>query len=92
MTKYYEVLVELRIESETRKGETKIKKLKETYLVDAMSVTEAEARVIESFKDFSQDYSVIQVKASKVVEVITYEEKKKNEKKDNNIDYDLINE
>ena len=76
MTKYYEVLVELRIQSETRKGETKIKRLKETYLVDAMSVTEAEARVVESFKDFSQDYSVIQVKSSKVVEVITHEEAK----------------
>ncbi len=44
--KYYEVLVELKIESENRKGGVNIKKIKETYLVDALSVTEAEARIV----------------------------------------------
>jgi hypothetical protein len=75
--KYYEVLVELKIETEGRKGESKIKKIKETYLVDAMSVTEAEARVVESFSKggFSQDYQVVQVKGSKVVDVILPEKK-----------------
>jgi hypothetical protein len=73
MSKYFEVLVELKIESENSKGDSKIKKVKETYLVDAMSVTEAEARVVESFTNsgFSQDYSVLQAKGSKIIDVIT---------------------
>ena len=77
MTKYYEVLVELKIESVSSKGDSRIKKIKETYLVDAMSVTEAEARVIKSFSDsgFYQDYNVIQVKGSKIIDVISNEEK-----------------
>lgn len=76
--KYYEVLVELKIETENRKGGMNIKKIKETYLVDALSVTEAEARVVKSFSDsgFSQDYSVISVRGSKIIDVILAEEKK----------------
>jgi len=78
MIKYYEVLVQLKIESENGKGEIKIKKVTEAYLVDAMSVTEAEARVIKSFSDagFSKDYMVVSVKSSKIVDVIHAEEKK----------------
>lgn len=77
MSKYYEVLVELKMETETPKGDVKIKKIKEGYLVDAMSVTEAEARVVKCFSDagFSQDYSVVSVKGSKIIDVITSEEK-----------------
>lgn len=77
MSKYYEVLVELKMEIETNKGESRIKKVKETYLVDAMSVTEAEARVVKSFSDsgFSQDYSVVCVKGSKIIDVISSEQK-----------------
>jgi len=77
MNKYYEVLVELRMESESPKGGVKIKKIKESYLVDALSVTEAEARVVKSFSDsgFSQDYSVVSVRGSKIIDVITSEEK-----------------
>ena len=74
MKKYYEVTVQLRIESGNSKGEVKIKNVKETYLVDAMSVTEAEARVVEKFEGFSQEYSVIQVKGSKIIEVIDVKE------------------
>lgn len=75
MSKYYEVLVQLKIESD--KG--KIKKVRELYLVDALSVTEAEARIVKSFSDsgFSQDYSVVSVKGSKVIDVINAEEEKK---------------
>jgi hypothetical protein len=77
MNKYYEVLVQLKIESENSKGELKIKKVRELYLVDAQSVTEAEARVVESFtkSGFSQDYSVVSVKGSKIIDVINSEEK-----------------
>jgi hypothetical protein len=69
--------VQLKIESENSKGESKIKKVRELYLVDAQSVTEAEARVVESFtkSGFSQDYSVVSVKGSKIIDVINSEEK-----------------
>lgn len=77
MSKYFEVLVELRIQSESPKGDVKIKKVKESYLVDALSVTEAEARVVKSFSDlgFSQDYNVVSVRGSKIMDVIPTEEK-----------------
>jgi len=76
MGKYFEVLVNIKTETEGFKGATKIKNVKETYLVDAMSCTEAEARVLKSFakSGFSQDYEVIGVKGSKVVEVIEYQD------------------
>jgi hypothetical protein len=74
--KYFEVLVNIKTETEGFKGATKIKIVKETYLVDAMTCTEAEARVVKSFQKsgFSQDYEVIGVRGSKVVEVIEYQD------------------
>jgi hypothetical protein len=76
--KFHEVLVELRMESENSKGEVKIKKVKELYLVDAMTVTEAEAKIVKSFTDsgFSQEYRVVSVKGSKIIDVILHEEEK----------------
>lgn len=77
--KYFEVLVSIKTETEGYKGALKIKNVKETYLVDAMSVTEAEARVIKLFAQsgFSQDFEVIGVRGSKVIEVINAEDTKK---------------
>jgi hypothetical protein len=76
---YYEVLVSIKTETEGYKGAVKIKNVKETYLVDAMSVTEAEARVVKLFAQsgFSQDFEVIGVKGSKVIEVVNAEQPKK---------------
>jgi hypothetical protein len=76
---YYEVLVSIKTETEGYKGAVKIKSVKETYLVDAMSVTEAEARVVKLFAQsgFSQDFEVIGVKGSKVIEVVNAEQPKK---------------
>jgi hypothetical protein len=78
--KYYEVIVQIRLQSEDSKGNVKIKRIKETYLVDAMSVTEAEARVVKKFEGFSQEYSVMQVKGSKVIEVIEADTEKEDSK------------
>ena len=68
--KYYEVTVEIKSETEDSKGNVRIKTLKENYLVDAMSVTEAEARVVKLFSGFSQDFQVVGVKSSKIIEVV----------------------
>jgi len=73
---YYEVVVQLTIESEDSKGNVKVKRQKEAYLVDALSVTEAEARVVELFKNYAQDFQVIQVAQSKIVEVLNKDEVK----------------
>jgi hypothetical protein len=77
--KYFEVLVSIKTETEGYKGALKIKNVKETYLVDAMSVTEAEARVVKLFAQsgFSQDFEVIGVRGSKVIEVVNAEDTKK---------------
>lgn len=69
MNKYFEVTVEVAV-SVNKAGQEK--KRKEAYLVDAMSVTEAEARVIQDFVDakVTLDYKVIGVKESRIVQVI----------------------
>ena len=71
--KYFEVSVDIKLESEDSKGNVRIKKIKEVYLVDALSVTEAEARVVKLFSQsgFMQDFEVVAVKGSKVVEVVS---------------------
>ena len=69
MSKYFEVTVEV-IVSTQKNG--KDKKAKEIYLVDAMSVTEAESRVIKDFMDSGVqiDYKVSGAKESRVLRVI----------------------
>jgi hypothetical protein len=62
-------------EVDNGKGIAKVKKTKENYLVDAMSVTEAEARVVKLFTDaaINVDYEVTGAKESKIIEVVTAE-------------------
>jgi len=74
--KYFEVVVQVRHESEDSKGNVKVKKLNEVYLVDAMSVTEAEARVIKLLSGTIRDFEVVLVKGSKIVEVVEADTKK----------------
>jgi hypothetical protein len=75
--KYFEVLVQVRTETEDSKGNVKVKKNSELYLVDAMSVTEAEARVVKLFIGSTFDFEVISVRGSKVIEVVSAETPKK---------------
>jgi len=74
--KYFEVMVQITNESEDSKGNVRIKKNREVYLVDAMSCTEAEARVVKLFQGFTQDYEVVSVRGSKIIEVVSAEAKK----------------
>jgi len=67
--KYFEVLVEEVVSTDPKSG--KDKKQKTTYLVDAMSVTEAEARIVKLYSGVSVDYRVIGAKESKIAEVVT---------------------
>ena len=54
---------------DTPKGQ-KEKKVTESYLVDAMSVTEAEAKVVKDFEGYSFDFEVKGVTQSKIVKII----------------------
>jgi hypothetical protein len=69
MGKYFEVVVGL-VTSIQKNG--KEKSVKEAYLVDAHSVTEAESKVVEDFENsgVQLDYKVISARESKVVRVI----------------------
>jgi hypothetical protein len=67
MAKYYSVTVA--VEVEDAKG--KIKKNKEQYLVDALSCTEAEAKLVKKFTADAVrlEYEVVKVSETKIIEV-----------------------
>lgn len=69
-TKYFEVVVGIVVGS-TKSGKDKVQK--EIYLVDAHSVTEAEAVVVKDFENsgVQLDYKVIGAKESRVERVIS---------------------
>ncbi len=69
MKKFYEVTVELVVDK-LKNG--KDKKIKEVYLVDAHTVTEAEARVIQDFEktNVQLEYKVVGAKESRIIAVI----------------------
>lgn len=64
------MFIEVKVEFETDNGNGKIKKVTETYLVDAMTVTEAETRVHEFFKGSVTPFEVKSAKVSKVIDII----------------------
>jgi hypothetical protein len=67
MAKFYSVQVA--IEVEDAKG--KIKKQKENYLVDALSVTEAETKLVKKFvaEAVKLEYEVVKVSETNIIEV-----------------------
>ena len=69
MSKYFEVTVEVEVAT-LKNGNPKLKK--EIYLVDAQSVTEAEARTVKDFEESGVQisYKVSGVKESRVIRVI----------------------
>ena len=64
---YYTAKV--RVAIDTPKG---VKKVTEMYLVDAQSVTHAEAMVVKDFEGQGIDFEVKAVSNSKIVKVIEY--------------------
>ena len=69
MAKYFEVTVEV-VVATLKNG--KDKKVKEIYLVDSQSVTEAESRVVKDFEDAGVqiDYKVVGARESRILRVI----------------------
>ena len=66
---YYTAKIQLTDEVDTPKG-VKIKKITETYLVEALSVTEAEAKVVKDFTGYAFDFEVKSVTASKIFKIL----------------------
>ena len=66
--RYYQVKVEFKTEDD--KG--RIKRQSYMYLVDAQSVTEAEARTVKYLREQSEeDFEIKSAGASKILEVLT---------------------
>lgn len=59
--------VKVRQEKNTETGKTV--KVTETYLVDALSCTEAEARVVEEITPYTSKYNVLKVSKTKISEI-----------------------
>jgi hypothetical protein len=60
--------VSVKVSFEDDKG--KVKKKTERYLVDAQSVTEAEARVVSYMKGTQQEFEISSASQSKIVDVL----------------------
>lgn len=67
---FYEVQVEVLTESDAGR----LKKIKEYYLVQAVSVTDAEAKMYKEFENEQTDWDVKMVKESKILRVVDNEQ------------------
>ena len=54
----------------------KDKKIKSQFLVDSLSVTEAESKIVEYLKGTTMDYDVVSVSKSPIEDVIDHNTKK----------------
>lgn len=66
---YYQVIIDIISEIET-KSSSREKRVKKHYLIEAVSVTDAEAKVNKTFEKSVVEFEVKAVIASKIEEVI----------------------
>lgn len=66
---YYVAKVQLIDEIDTVKG-VKQKKVTESYLIEALSVTDAEAKIVRDFTGDSFEFEVKSVTQSKIIKLI----------------------
>lgn len=64
---YY--IAKVKILNEDENG--KIKRTIESYLVDAVSVTDAEVKVVKDFEGISMEFEVSSVSETKIIKVIS---------------------
>jgi hypothetical protein len=65
MSKYWQVTVLFEIESDSGRSQ----KVKELYLLEAVSATDAEAKVYKNFEGES-NFSVIKAEQSRIIDVL----------------------
>lgn len=70
MTKYFQVVVKIKREDD--KG--KVKTFTERYLVDALTITEAEARVVKFMEDSMLEYEISSAAESRIMQIISQNE------------------
>ena len=63
---YY--IAKVKVHHEDDKG--RVKKVTEQYLVNAVSVTDAEAKVVQDFEGSNLEYEVTKVSETKILKVI----------------------
>ena len=68
--KYFAVTIKIKREDD--KG--KLKTATERHLVDALTVTEAEGRVVKFMEQFQEEYMISSVTESRIVQLITASE------------------
>lgn len=61
--------IEVKVRQEKMTGTGKTVKVTEPYLVDALSCTEAEARVVEEITPFTSEFNVLNVSKTKISEI-----------------------
>lgn len=61
--------IEVKVRYDKTMDNGAIKKVTETYMVDALSCTEAEARVIEEITPFTSEFNVLKVGKTKIAEI-----------------------
>jgi len=68
MNKYWQVKAKLKTEND----QGKVQVINEIYLVNAVSATDAESKVVESKKDQNEqmEFLVVECKQTKILEVI----------------------
>ena len=63
---YYLAKVEVRMENDRGR----IQKIRELYCVEAESVTESEAKVVQDFEGDNTEYQVKEVKETKILKIL----------------------
>ncbi|MFA6089883.1 MAG: DUF4494 family protein [Candidatus Woesearchaeota archaeon] len=67
--KFYQATVKINEVVDTKEG-PKTKSIKETYLVEAVSVTDVEAKINVFFKDVTFEFEVASVSETKIKEIL----------------------
>jgi hypothetical protein len=73
---FYEVVSEIKLESSGADDSIKVKKIKETFLVEAKDIIDAKTSVDKLYRKgvgISSDYEIVLIKKSRIVEVINQE-------------------
>lgn len=70
MNQYYNVKIKIETEVEGPKGGIKIKVINEQYLIEAISPTDAEAKMTGHLSGSMQEFEVTAIALTKVLDVI----------------------
>jgi len=70
MNQYYRVKIKVETEVEGNKGQIKIKVISEEYLINAISPTDAEAKMTKHLSGLMSEFEVTNIALTKFVDII----------------------